>query len=104
MKSSGPQVKILYIVPGFTASPTWESVLESLLLLMVLWGGVQLYVEELDILRGGKSHDLLEGSLQRDLIQGIRSGNWNLVLAAPPCNTFTRAVFGDHPPPQPGTV
>ena len=63
--------------------------------------GVQLHVEELDILRGGKDHDLLDSSRQRDIIQSIRSGKWNLVLAAPPCNTFCRAVFSDRRHPNP---
>ena len=57
-------------------------------------------VTELDILRGGRSHDLLRPSLQDRYSEKVRKGEYDIVVASPPCNTFSRARgFGTGPQP-----
>ena len=62
---------------------------------------VQLDLEELDTRRGGTQHNLLCEQLQIAICAQIGSGTFDLVLMAPPCNTFSRAVFSRHPGPTP---
>ena len=94
MKPEVTQIRILYLFAGLQRQADMGDCFRKLAASSD-YPGVQLHVEELDILRGGQNHDLLEGSRQREIIQGIRSGRYDLVRAAPHCNTFSRAVFGD---------
>ena len=56
---------------------------------------ISLDMSNLDILRGGDSHDLLSAARQAEILEEIKSGRYDLVLAAPPCSTFSRALFSD---------
>jgi hypothetical protein len=49
-------------------------------------------VEEFDILRH-RSHDLTKKKLQHQLLTQLRSGHFQLLIASPPCDTFTRVKF-----------
>ena len=57
-------------------------------------------VFELDILIS-KRHDLTNSSLRASLLARIDSGEFDLVIASPPCNTHTRVKFANSfgPPP-----
>ena len=50
-------------------------------------GGRRIEVEtcELDIERGGKSHDLLDLPTQERILKEIKDGQYDVVMAAPPC-------------------
>ena len=57
-------------------------------------------VKEVDILRHGEGDDLLNGGLRSELLEEIAQGLWDVVIAAPPCNTYTRLLFANrHGPP-----
>ena len=54
-----------------------------------------------DILRHGSDDDLLDLERQQNFLESIDRGEWDLVIATPPCNTFSRAVFSKSPGPRP---
>ena len=62
---------------------------------------IHLALIQVDTLRGGAAHDLQSLERQQDHIAAILRGEFDLVLVAPPCNTFSRAVFSNHPGPRP---
>ena len=62
---------------------------------------VRLVMTQVDTLRGGSAHDLLSEERQRAHLSAISDGQYDLVLVAPPCNTFSRALFSSQPGPRP---
>ena len=61
---------------------------------------VTLLIEEVDIARGA-AHDLLKVPKQQRYLAQVSSSTFGVVIAAPPCETHTRAVFSGRPGPQP---
>ena len=61
---------------------------------------IQLVSEDVDLLRGGASHDLVSAERQQHYIDRISSGVQILVLA-PPCDTHTRARHSFVAGPRP---
>ena len=59
------------------------------------------HMDEIDILREGELHDLLLGEVQDDILQRIVEAAYDLLLAAPPCNTHTRALHANRWGPKP---
>ena len=55
----------------------------------------------MDILRGGKSHDLTLVEVQRRIISEIRGCKYDLMLLSPPCDSFTRVKFANPWGPRP---
>ena len=62
---------------------------------------VQLLFHQYDILRGGNDHDLTDSDLQLHIINSIHSGSWDVVLVAPPCETWSRVLFSNSRGPRP---
>ena len=62
---------------------------------------IQVVLEEIDTLRGGRDHDALNPALQDSLDQKVSQGHYDLVIVTPPCNTFTRSVFANRRGPAP---
>ena len=58
-------------------------------------------VTEVDILQGGKSHDLTLETVQNKLITRIEHGEFDALLTSPPCDTFSRVKFSNPWGPQP---
>lgn len=54
-----------------------------------------------DILRGGDGHNLTHKVLQDKILTQIRNGDFHLIVAAPPCNTWSRARHSSTPGPSP---
>ena len=52
----------------------------------------ELHVREIDIERQA-SDNLLEATLWDTIFAELDSGNWDVILMSPPCNTFSRARF-----------
>ena len=65
------------------------------------WPHVEVSITELDILRGGSAHDLLAPELQQEILNNIESGKFEIVLATPPCSTYSRATFTRDSGPKP---
>ena len=62
---------------------------------------VQVEVVELDLLRGGKEHDLADEQIVGTLLDRIHNLEFSATLLTPPCNTFSRAQYSSTPGPQP---
>ena len=58
-------------------------------------------VQEVDILRGGKLHDLSLGKVQNLMLKDIQDRKFDLMLISPPCDTFTRVKFANAWGPRP---
>ena len=56
---------------------------------------------EIDILRCGRRHDLRYGPRRRKYLELIKAGNYDVVLASPPCSTFSRARWANRAGPRP---
>ena len=67
--------------------------------------GEQIRVEviwhDIDTLRGGPDHDLSCAERQQHWLDRISSGEFDLIIVSPPCNTWTRALYGSHEGPRP---
>jgi hypothetical protein len=61
---------------------------------------IDLHCTEVDILRSADD-DLLQTNLQNKILADIHGGSYEVVLAAPPCNTYSRATFSKEPGPMP---
>ena len=59
-------------------------------------------IVEVDILQGGRGHDLTHKDVQEKLLHRIRGGEFSLLLLSPPCDTFTRVKFANDWGPKPG--
>ena len=57
------------------------------------WGTVVPEILEVDILRGRAGDDLLSPSRQEELQKQIDTGDWDWVIATPPCSGFSRPLF-----------
>ena len=55
---------------------------------------VTIFVDTVDLLRENQ-HDLLGDKLRDHYIDMITEGKFDLVIAAPPCDSFSRALFHD---------
>jgi len=61
---------------------------------------IKLELREVDILRYVED-DLSDKNFQAEIKGQIAARIWDVVIAAPPCNTFSRATFSGHPGPRP---
>ena len=60
-----------------------------------------LILHEIDILNGGKSHDLTAEEAQGRWESRIKEGEFDIAIIAPLCSSWTRLLFSDKPGPQP---
>ena len=58
-------------------------------------------IQEHDLLRGGHRHNLLLGTKRRRWLKLIREGRYSMVIASPPCGTFSRARWANKTGPPP---
>ena len=103
MKPAQVPLRILYIFAGEHRQADIGDYFRKWVAKYNRHGGLQLSLEltELDAKRGGSDHDLLDATRQQHLIKCIEDGYYDLVLAAPPCNSFSRATFSSKPGPPP---
>jgi hypothetical protein len=57
-------------------------------------------VVELDILRN-QHHDLTKSKLRQRILDQIRSGKYDAIIASPPCSTFSRVTYANDNGPRP---
>ena len=58
-------------------------------------------VLEVDILQGGRKHDLTLEKVQEQLLQRLRVREFDALLTSPPCDTFSRVKFSNSWGPRP---
>ena len=96
--------RVLYLFAGKARQADFGNALRSV---VETWNDdasavrISLHLEEIDTLRGGLAHDLLKEPARTDIPRRIRAGEFDLVMVAPPCNTFSRAVFREGAGPKP---
>ena len=61
-------------------------------------GSDKLLLDQVDIIRG-KQCDLAKGKLRSRLLERVRAGKVDLLVASPPCSTFSRARMSGRPGP-----
>ena len=52
---------------------------------------VKFNIKEVDIIRGGRKHDMLIKTKRERIMKSVREGAWDMIAASPPRNTFSRA-------------
>ena len=56
---------------------------------------------EIDILVGGKAHDLMAKEAQDAWLSKIEEGHFNICICSPPCGTWSRSNWANDSGPQP---
>ena len=60
---------------------------------------MEIHMVEVDLLRGGKRHNLLQNSARIKIMKEVEAKHFDAVIASPPCSTFSRArCTGDFGP------
>ena len=96
--------RVLYLFAGRARQAVFGQALGEV---VALWNSeanavhMTLALEEIDTLRGGLAHNLLEPEAQSSFIRRVSEGEFDLVIVTPPCNTFSRAVFQADDGPKP---
>ena len=63
--------------------------------------GYGLEFTEIDILVGGKDHDLFDKARQDEFLQQVEAGAYHINILSPPCGTWSRANWANKAGPQP---
>jgi hypothetical protein len=91
--------KVLYL---FAGAPRKSSIAEAFRSLSSSSGGsVAFEFTEIDISRDPRAHDLKDPDLRSGFLDDIARGVYDLVIASPPCNTWSRAVWANNRGPHP---
>ena len=91
------EVRVLYLFAGARR----RSGLARSLRIECKGTGVRVVVDEIDILRGGRKHDLLCRTRREKLLTKIRRGHYHLAAASPPCGSFSRSRSANNRGPRP---
>ena len=59
------------------------------------------HVNEVDILQGGRSHDLTRKEVQERYLTELRARKYDAMYTSPPCDTFSRVKFSNNWGPRP---
>ena len=63
---------------------------------------IKLTIEEVDILRAGKSHDLSRANIRDFYKKELRTKKADASIITPPCSGFSRAHYSNEDGPPPG--
>ena len=88
---------VLYLFSGIQRKAS----IKDHLLRMTKGKDIKVKVTEVDILRNRRKHDLRPAARRRAFIQKIKAGDYDFVIASPPCGTFSRARWARTPGPKP---
>jgi hypothetical protein len=58
-------------------------------------------ITEIDILRQGSAHDVLDPAIWASILQDLRDGKYDFLIITPPCNTMSRAFCANDFGPKP---
>ena len=92
-----PTIRVAYFFSGIERKASIGNKLKGL----CVKHGYGLKFEEIDILVGGKAHDLLDKDSQEAYIQDIEDGKIDVQILSPPCGTWSRANWANDLKPQP---
>ena len=91
---NGRELRVLYVFAGAAREGDLHHWLQR------FRGRQGLEVREVDVVRG-PGFDLSKARLRRQLLDEVRRGRFALVVASPPCSTFSRARYSGRPGPPP---
>jgi hypothetical protein len=89
-----PNLRVLYVFAGAERKSDVRHYLSQ-------YSDFTLEMVEIDILRGGKSHDVLSQPVFTGILGDIASAQYDVVVITPPCNTWTRSVWSNTAGPRP---
>ena len=92
-----PTLRMAYLFSG----PQRKSSIAHHLHQLCAKAGFGLEVDEIDILVGGKQHDMLDSEAQEAIMARIAAGDYDIVVMSPPCATWSRARLSNHKGPGP---
>ena len=56
---------------------------------------------EIDVLVGGKAHDLLDRHSQDQWLARVEAGEFDMLVLSPPCGSWSRANYANDDGPKP---
>ena len=96
--------RVLYLFAGPKRRADFSGVLQAMLREWALvdpwWAGVEVQVEEVDILRDKERGNLLHAASQEKWLSEIDNGDFDLLITTPPCGGFSRLLFAGRPGPK----
>ena len=93
------QLRALYL---FAGAPRKSSIADAFRALSKSsYGSIDFEFVEIDITRNPQEHDLKNPELRSGFLDDIARGIYDLVIASPPCNTWSRAVWANNRGPHP---
>ena len=93
----GGVLRVLYLFAG----PHRRSDIRECLQNLAEGQAFTVEVTEVDILLHGKADDLASDDVWSRLLQEIAGGNFDIIIASPPCHTHSRALERAGPGPKP---
>ena len=98
MKTS---LRILYLFAGTERESDYHTAVRQILQRLVFQEteAIDVVIATVDILRGSEAGHLLPQDRRQDILLSIAIGEWDIVVAEPPCNTFSRSLFSGIPGP-----
>ena len=97
-------LRMLYVFAGAKRKADMEAVAQELVHITNNNGcGIHLNLtfDQWDVLRGGDSHDLTDIDLQRRLKGKVMSGDYDIIILSPPCESWSRVLFANNLGPAP---
>ena len=92
-----PTMKVAYFFSGISRKTSIAQSLKKL----CEDSGYGLEFTEIDILVGGKDHDLFDKSKQDAFLQQVEAGEYHINILSPPCCTWSRANWANDTGPKP---
>ena len=96
-----PDTRSVLRVAYFFAGAERKASIEGHLQRMCDNAGVRLHMETIDIMVGGKAHNLLSREIQDAFIARVEEGSFDMIIFSPPCATWSRAPWANRNGPLP---
>ena len=95
--SSVRQIRVLYLFAGEKR----KNDLREKLVQVASRSSIEIVMKEVDLLRHGSEDDVLEDKVWYPILDSLARGDWDYLIAAPPCGDFSRAKWANKSGPRP---
>ena len=95
--AQGKVFRVLYLFAGEHRKSSIGSFLQA----RCKAEGIPLRLKEVDLLRGKEQHNLALDEIWEPIGASIEAGEWDVIVATPPCNTHSRAPWANNDGPKP---
>ena len=96
-RQGSPTLKVAYFFSGVHRRASIGDHLQKL----CEAAGFGLVMFEIDVLVGGKAHDLLDRHSQDQWLALVESGEFDMLILSPPCGGWSRANYANDDGPKP---